>query len=569
MSTFRELMLFYVLLFRLYILNVSSQSIILGACKDDEFECDDGVCIPKSWQCDYEIDCANREDERHDINGNDCIPCEDRGYFCENDPTLKCIPPQWRCDGWSDCPNSDDENFCVPCTEHQFQCNDGKCIDIEQLCNFNNDCYGGEDEINDIHGDNCPVCPFRCDNNICITQDKLCDGNFDCNDRTDECDINICSTNQPDACIEPITPLNTTTNVPFDISNFNTETHDSNIDNNGLPFSDIRDWKYCPSDIVWLGFVHSNYNDNENTTAVYWIPPKIRGEGLNGDYIKYSTSYNSGHHFSVGIHTVEYIGKKKIINNTNIDSENRDIDDTDDPIFCHLTILVLDGMRDYEIAACEAQNQNDYIEWDFVVDDNNYEIAYFNIGEYEPDIERARFVPENHKFHTDCYAKIAFETGIISNDEEIIIEETVTWIASHLYAFIGLMVGIILLFIILLIIIIILWRKHVEMKEFIRADTYDKDEIGSSEDDSYSENINILDTKQSQRAPSTINLDITTPGGVGYNMSRNNSINQIPYITSSHSSNNMYSNRSIGYKTQFEYNLNHLNNNINNMKKKG
>ena len=37
------------------------------ACKDTEFECNPGKCIPGSWKCDSEEDCENGSDEAEEL----------------------------------------------------------------------------------------------------------------------------------------------------------------------------------------------------------------------------------------------------------------------------------------------------------------------------------------------------------------------------------------------------------------------------------------------------------------------------------------------------------------------
>lgn len=32
-------------------------------CTDDQFECRNGLCVPKSWRCDGENDCRDYSDE--------------------------------------------------------------------------------------------------------------------------------------------------------------------------------------------------------------------------------------------------------------------------------------------------------------------------------------------------------------------------------------------------------------------------------------------------------------------------------------------------------------------------
>lgn len=239
-----------------------------------------------SWQCDYEIDCSNGEDELHDAAGNSCLPCSERGYLCHDDAN-RCIPPQWKCDGWTDCSGGDDEKFCSTCSNTQFTCSDGKCISLDLLCDGQQDCFNGEDENLDQNGNECTVATKRPQN-------------------------------------ESQSQSPTATNIHNDHSPI---TPSPVMD----PSINVIDWKYCPSDITWLGFVNSFQSEN-NQTKVWWIEPKLRDEGT--FYQKWSTeSMSPGALFGVGLHTVEYLGKRIQHNGS------RNV--TDDPIFCDVTILVL------------------------------------------------------------------------------------------------------------------------------------------------------------------------------------------------------------------------------------
>lgn len=39
------------------------------ACKDTEFKCTNGTCIPSNWQCDNEKDCSDGADESPELCG--------------------------------------------------------------------------------------------------------------------------------------------------------------------------------------------------------------------------------------------------------------------------------------------------------------------------------------------------------------------------------------------------------------------------------------------------------------------------------------------------------------------
>lgn len=241
---------------------------------------------------------------------------------------------------------------------------------------------------------------------------------------------------------------------------------------------------------------------------------------------------------------------------------------------CYLShVVCTDGMRDSEISKCESQYEDEYLEWHFVVDDSSsghYKIAYSSTSpEQNIDIERARFVPMNDKYHTDCYAQIAFESGVLyRTDQEVVIEETVTFVMDHLWSLIGLVVGVILLLCGLLAVIIILWRKHVEMKEFIRADFYDRDD--SERRYTVPHHLDHIQTENSEdrtfRRVSTIDLEHTTPGGMSYASQsrgqRRDSASvpsQSSFITPSRGQ------KGSPLRTQYEYDMRLLNDNVDGM----
>ena len=226
-------------------------------------------------------------------------------------------------------------------------------------------------------------------------------------------------------------------------------------------------------------------------------------------------------------------------------------------------------MRDFEISKCENQHEDEFLEWHFVVDDSStghYHIAYFtSTSDQNIDIERARFVPMNDKYHTDCYAQIAFESGVLyRNDEEVVIEETVTFVMNHLWSLIGLIVGVVVLFCGLLAVIIILWRKQVEMKEFIRADSYDKED--EDEERGYTvptvpHHLEDSDDLTLRRV-STVDLDVTTPGGMSYVTQSREQRHDSASVTSQSFLPPSKQRKGPPMRTQYEYDMRLLNGNV-------
>jgi hypothetical protein len=116
-----------------------------------------------------------------------------------------CVNTTTLCDGINDCPDATDESFC------SFICFDGSEISLEKNCDGIPNCPDGEDENNclpflaDTDGtlsDNRnyfrafsvagPVCDpldqYQCKEGVCISIDNVCDGVMDCMFEDDEFD---------------------------------------------------------------------------------------------------------------------------------------------------------------------------------------------------------------------------------------------------------------------------------------------------------------------------------------------------------------------------------------------
>ncbi|KAG7329468.1 hypothetical protein KOW79_007642 [Hemibagrus wyckioides] len=106
---------------------------------------------------------------------------------------IDCIPMTWRCDGIAECADHSDEMNCPVCSEQQFQCHGGQCLDAKLRCNGEQDCTDGSDEL-DCHTI-CMPNQFRCKNNKCISKKQQCDSYPDCSDDSDElfCDFSPAS----------------------------------------------------------------------------------------------------------------------------------------------------------------------------------------------------------------------------------------------------------------------------------------------------------------------------------------------------------------------------------------
>ncbi|XP_045215068.2 very low-density lipoprotein receptor-like [Mercenaria mercenaria] len=80
----------------------------------------------------------------------------------------------------------------------QFQCEQGDCIHISQMCNFVPDCIDLSDENCDFA--ECLDTEYRCDNGQCIPSKSHCDSVRDCHDGSDEILCESCKTEKAFHC---------------------------------------------------------------------------------------------------------------------------------------------------------------------------------------------------------------------------------------------------------------------------------------------------------------------------------------------------------------------------------
>lgn len=72
--------------------------------------------------------------------------CKENEWHCGGG---MCLPIQMRCDGVPQCPDLSDEYLCRSrCDRTEFQCGDGACIDPRLVCDGYQDCLDYSDETN-------------------------------------------------------------------------------------------------------------------------------------------------------------------------------------------------------------------------------------------------------------------------------------------------------------------------------------------------------------------------------------------------------------------------------------
>ncbi|EZA59257.1 Very low-density lipoprotein receptor [Ooceraea biroi] len=152
-------------------------------CKDTDFKCTNGRCIPNIWQCDGDRDCPDGVDEDPAICR--AIPCGETEFQCSPG---ECIPKNWLCDRQVDCTNGLDEKDCHndTCRSDEFTCANKHCIQQMWVCDNDNDCGDNSDEKGCKPITCHPGTDFTCSEYYCITSRWRCDGDYDCPDRSDE-----------------------------------------------------------------------------------------------------------------------------------------------------------------------------------------------------------------------------------------------------------------------------------------------------------------------------------------------------------------------------------------------
>ena len=114
--------------------------------------------------------------------------CSNGEWECDDG---ECIQESSLQDGRCDCNDGSDESegFCESegCSSEEYECDDGKCITVSDFYDGVCDCNDGSDELEGFCGsEGCSSGKWECDDGGCIPGDFVLDGYCDCYDCSDE-----------------------------------------------------------------------------------------------------------------------------------------------------------------------------------------------------------------------------------------------------------------------------------------------------------------------------------------------------------------------------------------------
>ncbi|KAJ8278768.1 hypothetical protein COCON_G00058340 [Conger conger] len=126
-----------------------------------------GSCAAGSWLC-VGVPCAPAP------------PCLETEFQCA---AGRCVPALWVCDNEDDCGDGSDELCATSCSPAQFRCASGPCLHQSLRCDGHADCADQSDEEFCAPPTPAPLCPpgeFQCASGRCVPPGRVCDGRPDC-----------------------------------------------------------------------------------------------------------------------------------------------------------------------------------------------------------------------------------------------------------------------------------------------------------------------------------------------------------------------------------------------------
>ncbi len=151
-----------------------------GYCPEQQFQCDNHLCVGHLDLCDEVDDCGDGSDERPEFCAT--YSCEEHDKFrCNNG---KCIFRNQVCDGMPHCSDKSDETNVTLCPSREPRCrpsagefkcaNLAKCVPQASVCDLVNDCGDNSDEAGCHQAGRCADSPLQnggCDHNCTDIKD--------------------------------------------------------------------------------------------------------------------------------------------------------------------------------------------------------------------------------------------------------------------------------------------------------------------------------------------------------------------------------------------------------------
>ncbi|GBO35435.1 hypothetical protein AVEN_205678-1 [Araneus ventricosus] len=178
------------------------------------------------------------------------------------------------------------------CSDYDFPCEDGGCVDSILWCDSHKDCSDGSDEkycrkSNFKDPNKCPTNYFKCDNGPCIPMVGRCDGYKNCEDSSDEqnCEQRHSSSKSDGMSPPSVTvPLETrTTSATTSKTTNRTTTHQPRTKvESPTNFSDSPGAVQHSVEIMYSDSQHSDYSQ-QREEAQKWLLSQRRSDFGWGD----------------------------------------------------------------------------------------------------------------------------------------------------------------------------------------------------------------------------------------------------------------------------------------------
>ncbi|XP_058409147.1 basement membrane-specific heparan sulfate proteoglycan core protein isoform X9 [Diceros bicornis minor] len=162
---------------------------VARVCTEAEFACHShNECVALEYRCDRRPDCRDMSDE---LNCEEPVP----ELSSPPPPVAETPPPPPEPEAATTRqllvtpapqPLFPAPHRPVPCGPHEATCHSGHCIPKDYVCDGQEDCKDGSDELDCGPTPPCEPNEFPCGNGHCALKLWRCDGDFDCEDRTDE-----------------------------------------------------------------------------------------------------------------------------------------------------------------------------------------------------------------------------------------------------------------------------------------------------------------------------------------------------------------------------------------------